>query len=87
MYLHSPCQHAPPVVRRLAGTVFFVAAFVAPIKGAPVDAEDLRGQILGQLSERLTDTGYAVKCTPFGYFCEWNLDVHGESLAKVWKEI
>jgi hypothetical protein len=44
-------------------------------------------EFLGQLAERLTDTGYSVKCTPFGYFCEWDLDVHGESLAKVWKEI
>ena len=31
--------------------------------------------------------GYTVKTTPFGYFCEWNIDVHGESLAKVYKQI
>ncbi|MGK0301870.1 MAG: hypothetical protein ACI89X_002750, partial [Planctomycetota bacterium] len=24
---------------------------------------------------------------PFGYFCEWQIDVHGESLAKVYKQI
>jgi Archaea-specific editing domain of threonyl-tRNA synthetase len=42
---------------------------------------------LGQMAERLTATDYTVKSTPFGYFCEWDLDVHGESLAKVWKEI
>jgi hypothetical protein len=39
------------------------------------------------LAERLRDTGYHVWLTPFGYFCEWELSVYGESLAKVWKEI
>ena len=42
---------------------------------------------LEELAERLRGTGYEVKLTPFGWFCSWNLDVHGESLAKVWKEI
>ena len=32
-------------------------------------------------------TGYQVWMTPFGYFCEWDISVYGESLAKVWKEI
>jgi hypothetical protein len=36
---------------------------------------------------RLRETGYEVWITPFGYFCEWDLSVYGESLAKVWKEI
>jgi hypothetical protein len=36
---------------------------------------------------RLRETGYEVCTTPFGYFCEWDLSVYGESLAKVWKEI
>lgn len=39
------------------------------------------------LSQRLGETGYQVRTTPFGYFCEWDLEVFGESLAKVWKEI
>jgi hypothetical protein len=39
------------------------------------------------LAERLRETGYRVWMTPFGYFCEWDLSVYGESLAKVWKEI
>ena len=38
-------------------------------------------------AERLRETGYQVFVTPFGYFCEWDLSVFGESLAKVWKEI
>ena len=36
---------------------------------------------------RLRETGYQVWTTPFGYSCEWDLSVYGESLAKVWKEI
>jgi len=40
-----------------------------------------------EASERLRDTGYSVRLTPFGYFCEWDLSVYGDSLAKVWKEI
>jgi hypothetical protein len=39
------------------------------------------------LAGRLRDAGYQVWTTPFGYFCEWDLNVYGESLAKVWKEI
>jgi len=40
-----------------------------------------------ELAERLESTGYEVKSTPFGHFCEWDLSVYGESLAKVWKEV
>lgn len=39
------------------------------------------------LAERLRNTGYTVEITPFGWFCSWQLDVYGESLAKVYKEI
>ncbi len=39
------------------------------------------------LQQRLRETGYQVWTTPFGYSCEWDLCVYGESLAKVWKEI
>ena len=42
---------------------------------------------IADLAERLRETGYKVWITPFGYFCEWDLSVYGESLAKVWKEI
>lgn len=44
-------------------------------------------QFIEQLAERLGDTGYAVSCTPFGYFCSWQIDVYGDSLAKVFKQI
>ena len=42
---------------------------------------------LEELAERLRATGYAVWITPFGWFCEWDLGVYGDSLAKVWKEV
>jgi len=49
----------------------------------PPSAESLLNAVAG----RLRESGYQVFVTPFGYFCEWDLSVHGESLAKVWKEI
>jgi hypothetical protein len=49
----------------------------------PAFAESL----IAALAQRLRETGYQVSTTPFGYFCEWDLSVYGESLAKVWKEI
>ena len=43
--------------------------------------------LLEEVAERLRQTGYNVWLTPFGYVCEWELSVYGESLAKVFKEI
>jgi hypothetical protein len=42
---------------------------------------------LNSLNQRLSKTGYQVWQTPFGYFCEWDLAVYGDSLAKVFKEL
>ena len=42
---------------------------------------------IDRLAERLRKTGYTVFTTPFGYFCAWQLDVYGDSLAKVYKSI
>ena len=36
---------------------------------------------------RLRNTGYQVVITPFGWVCEWELSVFGESLAKVFKSL
>jgi hypothetical protein len=55
--------------------------------GAENADADFARDFLDELDERLTSTGYEVKQTPYGYFCEWDLSVYGESLAKVWKEI
>ena len=40
-----------------------------------------------QASEKLSAAGYRVHLTPFGYSCEWELAVHGEPLAKVFKSL
>lgn len=42
---------------------------------------------IAELTQHLGEGGYNVRTTPFGYFCEWDLSVYGDSLAKVWKEI
>ena len=44
-------------------------------------------EFIDAVAQRLRETRYEVWTTPFGYFCEWDLGVYGESLAKVWKEI
>jgi hypothetical protein len=38
-------------------------------------------------AHRLGNTGYQVLLTPFGWVCEWELSVYGESLAKVFKSL
>ena len=50
---------------------------------SPVFAE----AFMNTIAQRLRETAYVVWTTPFGYFCEWDLSVYGDSLAKVWKEI
>jgi len=44
-------------------------------------------ELIQSIADRLNRSDYQVHITPFGYFCEWDLSVYGESLAKVWKEI
>ena len=44
-------------------------------------------EFLGRVAARLERVGFEVSQTPFGWVCEWELAVHGESLAKVWKEV
>ena len=44
-------------------------------------------QLLNDLSSRLRETQYQVYSTPFGWFCSWNLDVYGDSMAKVFQHI
>jgi len=46
---------------------------------------DFAFAFLLEMAQRLESTGYQVAMTPFGYFCSWQLDVYGESLAKVYK--
>jgi hypothetical protein len=55
--------------------------------GGEAAAPDFADLLINTLAERLRESGYRLWITPFGYFCEWDLSVYGESLAKVWKEI
>jgi transcriptional regulator of aromatic amino acid metabolism len=55
--------------------------------GGETAPPDMAESFMNTLARRLRETGYEVRITPFGYFCEWELSVYGESLAKVWKEI
>lgn len=48
---------------------------------------ELARALAEQAAARLTDAGYTVQATPFGYLNEWKLHVAGPSLAKVFKEI
>ena len=63
-----------------------VLHFFAHLGGDGGDPEHARA-FIERLAERLSGTGYAVHTTPFGYFCSWQLDVYGDSLAKVFKSI
>ncbi len=55
--------------------------------GGETAAPDCAEAFINTVAQRLRETAYAVWTTPFGYFCEWDLSVYGDSLAKVWKEI
>jgi hypothetical protein len=55
--------------------------------GGISSSPEYAGSFLEEISRRLIEGGYQVSLTPFGYFCEWDLSVYGDSLAKVWKEI
>ena len=52
-------------------------------KAAPEFAE----QFLSDAAARLEHAGYRVRLTPFGYSCAWDLAVHGEPVAKVFKAL
>jgi hypothetical protein len=55
--------------------------------GGETAAPEFAQGFLERLAERLRGTGYEVWITPFGYVCEWDLSVYGESLAKVFKAL
>jgi len=48
---------------------------------------EFAAQIFKAIEDRLTQKGYEVSSTPFGYFLEFKIHVLGESLAKVWKAL
>jgi len=56
---------------------------LAETSASPQFAEAL----LQSAATRLRNTGSQVTLTPFGWVCEWELSVFGESLAKVFKSL
>ena len=48
------------------------------------DAQFAHG-LFEEAAERLRNVGYEVWVTPFGYLCEWEMRVYGESLSRVFK--
>lgn len=52
-------------------------------RAAPEWAEGL----ISEAGQRLSEAGFEVASTPFGYLNEWRMHVLGESLAKVYKEL
>ena len=44
-------------------------------------------EMTNALKSKLTEKGFEVSTTPFGYFLEFKIHVGGQSLAKVWKSI
>ena len=58
-------------------------AHLASESAAPQEAQ----RFLEEIGERLTNTGFTVQSSPFGYFNEFKLHVAGPSLAKVFVEI
>jgi len=69
--------------RGLKNIVLHSLTHLSSSTASPEFAQDF----LEEVAERLRRTGYNVWLTPFGYVCEWELSVYGESLAKVFKEI
>ena len=69
--------------RSLTRVVLHSFTHLGAVSADPAFARDF----LNELAERLRRTGYEVCCTPFGHLCEWSIDVYGESLAKVYKQI
>lgn len=83
--LHQTIKHIKWLAnkRSLKTIVLHSFTHLGGESASPVFAESAINSIAGRLQE----SGYHVRMTPFGYFCEWDLSVYGESLAKVWKDI
>ncbi len=69
--------------RELRNIVLHSFTHLSESKAAP----DFAQTFLEELGRRLTAGGYAVRLTPFGYTCAWELSVYGETIAKVFKAI
>lgn len=52
-------------------------------RAAPALARD----IVCSMERRLSNAGYEVSTTPYGYSCRWGMEVAGESLGRVFVDI
>ena len=78
-------KHLEWLARKRSSTSFVLHSFTH-LAGASAAAEGAR-LFLDDLARALAERGASVQQTPFGWSCAWELAVHGESLAKVWKEL
>jgi len=69
--------------RELKNVVLHSFTHLAEASASPQFAETF----LQSAATRLRNTGYQVTLTPFGWVCEWELSVFGESLAKVFRSL
>jgi hypothetical protein len=69
--------------RSLKNVVLHSFNHLAEASASPQFAE----AFLQNAAARLRNTDYQVTLTPFGWVCEWDLSVYGESLAKVFKSL
>ena len=69
--------------REMKNIVLHSFTHLAEASASPQFAE----AFLQGAATRLRNTGYQVTLTPFGWVCEWDLSVFGESLAKVFKSL
>ena len=83
--LRKTCKHVKWIAGKesFRNVVLHSFTHLGAVSAEPAFARDF----LERLAERLQATGYEVRCTPFGHLCEWSIDVYGESLAKVYKQI
>jgi len=69
--------------RDLRQVVLHSFTHLAEVSASPQFADTF----LQGAATRLRSAGYQVTLTPFGWTCEWDLSVYGESLAKVYKSL
>ncbi len=69
---------------RKRGCGSYVLHSFTHLAAASAEADGARA-FLDELARALAERGASVQQTPFGWSCAWELAVHGESVAKVWK--
>lgn len=48
---------------------------------------ELARALMERARERLAGAGYEVEITPFGHFCDLAMDLPGDSMARIYKEL